>query len=284
MRRCGAAGIIVALAAAGGAAADQSRRRRPRRCSLLGQGSQGRTEGGRRELLLEIGEIMLYGRTWRNVRVHCPRLRLETNFLECADAVVDAGAQIPLSFRMRGATRRSKRCCALRRAKRGGCMPVLPSRAASSGSSSTMARRSASSRLVAAGRHATACRGHAGRQDRFFKCWRNRCALRGRWPGCQTAVRNLSALGGAGAAAAIEHSVLRFFGQFGYEKAGLSCKLRNNVCEMDGVENAPQGYVSVKGGGIPALSVIGYNRHVGWRELVERLRRIRQDDVRVVIQ
>jgi hypothetical protein len=99
----------------------------------------------------------------------------------------------------------------------------------------------------------------------------------------QAAVQNISALGGAGAATAIQRSFLRFFEQFGYEKLGLSCKLRNGVCEMGGVEDAPQGYLIVKGGGIPAISVIGYNRQVDWRELVERLKRITQDNVQTIV-
>lgn len=100
----------------------------------------------------------------------------------------------------------------------------------------------------------------------------------------QTAVQNISALGGAGAAGAIQRSFLGFFDQFGYEKLGLTCRLRNNVCEMGGAEDAPQGYVIVKGGGIPAISVIGYNRHVNWRELIERLKRIVQDNVRAIVK
>jgi hypothetical protein len=100
----------------------------------------------------------------------------------------------------------------------------------------------------------------------------------------QRAVQNISALGGAGAAAAIQRSFLRFFEQFGYERIGLSCRLRNGVCEMDGVEKAPQGYVIVKGGGIPSISVIGYNRSVSWRELVERLKRITQENVKPIVK
>ena len=100
----------------------------------------------------------------------------------------------------------------------------------------------------------------------------------------QRAVQNISALGGAGAAAAIQRSFLRFFEQFGYDRLGLSCRLENGVCEMDGIERAPQGYVIVKGGGVPAISVIGYNRHVSWRELVERLKRITQDNVKPIVK
>ncbi|MCE5181894.1 MAG: hypothetical protein LLG15_08860 [Betaproteobacteria bacterium] len=100
----------------------------------------------------------------------------------------------------------------------------------------------------------------------------------------QGAVQNISSLGGAGAAAAIQRSFLRFFEQFGYERIGLSCALRNGVCLMDGVEPAPHGYVIVQGGGIPAISVIGYNRQVGWDDLLERLKRITQKNVKPVIQ
>jgi hypothetical protein len=95
----------------------------------------------------------------------------------------------------------------------------------------------------------------------------------------QAAVQNISALGGAGAAAAIQRSFLRFFEQFGYSAIGLSCKLELGVCQMGGVEDVPQGYVIVKGGGIPSINVLGYNRNVGWQELVERLKRVTQGNV-----
>ncbi|MBI3068240.1 MAG: hypothetical protein HYY79_05010 [Betaproteobacteria bacterium] len=100
----------------------------------------------------------------------------------------------------------------------------------------------------------------------------------------QTAVQNISALGGAGAAGAIQRSFLRFFDQFGYEKLGLACRLANGVCAMGGVEDAPQGYVIVKGGGIPALTVLGYNRSVNWEELLNRLTRIMQDNPSAIVR
>jgi hypothetical protein len=108
----------------------------------------------------------------------------------------------------------------------------------------------------------------------------------GRYPRriSQRAVQNISALGGAGAAAAVQRSLLRFFDTFGYDRLGISCRLENNVCYMDGIERAPQGYVIVKGGGIPAISVIGYNRAVDWRELTERLKRITQDNIKPIVK
>jgi hypothetical protein len=91
----------------------------------------------------------------------------------------------------------------------------------------------------------------------------------------QAAVQNISALGGAGAAAAIQRSFLRFFEQFGYDKLGWGCKLQNTVCEMSGVagEDKPQGYVIVKGGGIPAITVMGYNRQVSWHMMAQTTNR-----------
>lgn len=102
----------------------------------------------------------------------------------------------------------------------------------------------------------------------------------------QAAVQNISALGGAGAAAAIQRSFLRFFEQFGYDRLGWRCKLQNSVCEMSGVEgeDKPQGYVLVKGGGIPAITVMGYNRQVSWQELLDRIKRVTQGNVKPIVE
>ncbi len=90
----------------------------------------------------------------------------------------------------------------------------------------------------------------------------------------QQAVNNLSELGG-GASGALSRSALRFFEDFSYQRLGLSCKLRNEVCEMAGVEEAEQGYYMVKGGGFPPrINVIGYTRRVDWPELIDRLKTV----------
>ncbi len=100
----------------------------------------------------------------------------------------------------------------------------------------------------------------------------------------QRAVQNISSLGGAGAAAAIQRSFLNFFDTFGYSRIGLSCVLADGICRMGGVEAAPLGYVIVKGGGIPALNVIGYNRQVHWDELLSRLQAVIAGNSRPVIR
>ena len=87
----------------------------------------------------------------------------------------------------------------------------------------------------------------------------------------QKAVDNISNLGGAGVAGALSRSFMRFFEDFGYDKIGFTCLLRDNVCKMSGVEDAETGYYLVKGGGIPRIDVIGHNRNIDWNILVSRL-------------
>jgi len=98
----------------------------------------------------------------------------------------------------------------------------------------------------------------------------------GRYPRriSQRAVDNITALGGGGALAAIQSSVLRVFSDFGYRQMGLSCRLENGVCHMQGIPGKDRGdqYVIVQGGGIPALNIMGYNRRVDWEELLARLK------------
>nr|WP_282099863.1 hypothetical protein [Thauera aromatica] len=106
----------------------------------------------------------------------------------------------------------------------------------------------------------------------------------GRYPRrvSQRAVQNISALGGGGAVAAIQRGALGFFDTFGYRELGLRCRMLSNICSMDGIEGggrADGGFVIMRGGGIPALNVIGYNRRVDWSELVNRLQRVVADNV-----
>ena len=100
----------------------------------------------------------------------------------------------------------------------------------------------------------------------------------------QKAVQNISALGGTGGVAALQRSYLRFFENFGYDRIALSCMLRNGVCAMDGVEPVGGGYVIIKGGGIPAINVVGYNRSVDWNELLSRLQRVMRDNIQAVVK
>ncbi|NOQ93258.1 MAG: hypothetical protein GQ547_01345 [Methylophaga sp.] len=98
----------------------------------------------------------------------------------------------------------------------------------------------------------------------------------------QKAVDNLSQIGG-GAAGVLQRSFLRFFEDFSYQRLGLSCKLRNDICEMSGVGDAKQGYYIVKGGGLPPrINVVGYTRRVDWPDLIERLKAVSESSGPVI--
>jgi hypothetical protein len=90
----------------------------------------------------------------------------------------------------------------------------------------------------------------------------------------QRAVANLSSIGGGsggGVSAALQGGFLRFFRSFRYKRLGLSCVLRNDVCDMGGIEPAAHGYYIVKGAGLPRIDVIGSQRRVAWSRLVRQL-------------
>jgi hypothetical protein len=101
----------------------------------------------------------------------------------------------------------------------------------------------------------------------------------------QRAVENIGSIGGGGAgvAGALSGGFLRFFDDFNYEKLGLSCRLEQDVCIMDGVAPAPNGgYYLVKGKGLPRIDVIGGARRVDWPRLVRQLIAVTQSEGPVV--
>lgn len=90
----------------------------------------------------------------------------------------------------------------------------------------------------------------------------------------QRAVQNIGSIGGGGGGvtAALSSGVMRFFDDFNYDRLGISCRLQNEVCIMDGVAAAPNGnYYLVKGSGLPRIDVIGSSRRVDWPRLVQQL-------------
>ena len=100
----------------------------------------------------------------------------------------------------------------------------------------------------------------------------------------QRAVENITALGGEGTAAALQRTFLRFFKEFNYEKIGLSCKLRQDVCEMGGAESTATGYVIVKGQGLPAVNVNGYTQRISLSDLLDRIKRITDSNTKVIVK
>lgn len=98
----------------------------------------------------------------------------------------------------------------------------------------------------------------------------------------QRAVQNISSIGGGiGATAALQRSALRFFHEFSYARIGISCRLKNDVCLMDGVEPHPPGYYLVKGWGLPRIDVIGNSRRVDWPQLLATLKELPESQATV---
>jgi hypothetical protein len=77
-----------------------------------------------------------------------------------------------------------------------------------------------------------------------------------------------------GPAAALQQGVMRAFETFPYARIGIACRLRNHVCQMDGLERTARGYTLVEGSGLPRISVNGMQREVDWPVLLERLRAV----------
>ncbi len=96
-------------------------------------------------------------------------------------------------------------------------------------------------------------------------------AWKGRRRISQRAVEDISRVGGAGLVAGLQTQVLKLFDDFGYARIGLACRLRDNVCDMDGVGSAGDGYTIVEGSGLPRIQVVGFRRRVDWPTLVARL-------------
>jgi len=96
----------------------------------------------------------------------------------------------------------------------------------------------------------------------------------------QRAVENLTEIGN-GISAGLSTTFLRIFDEFRYDRIDLKVLLQGDVAELDGLARADGGYYLVKGAGLPRIDVIGRNRSVAWKDLVERLQRIQVEQARI---
>jgi hypothetical protein len=89
----------------------------------------------------------------------------------------------------------------------------------------------------------------------------------------QRAITSISSVGGGGGGvtAALQSGVLRFFHTFHYDRIGIGCQLRDEVCLMSGLEPARTGYYLVKGRGLPRIDIIGNAGRVDWPQLVGQI-------------
>ena len=87
------------------------------------------------------------------------------------------------------------------------------------------------------------------------------------------AVSSLSNVGGGGGGVvqALQSGVLKFFDDYSYDRLGISCKLRDDVCEMSGIEPAGVGYYIVKGSGLPRIDIVGNQGRVNWNSLMSSI-------------
>lgn len=99
----------------------------------------------------------------------------------------------------------------------------------------------------------------------------------------QRAVQDLSSVGDASLMSSLQAQLIGVFDDFGYSGIGISCRLAEEVCAMDGLGSAGRGFIIVQGSGIPRLSVVGFNRRVDWPMLVERLVAVGAGDVKPVV-
>ena len=100
------------------------------------------------------------------------------------------------------------------------------------------------------------------------------------------AVQDLSSVGGnaGGLGNSLQAQALKLFDDFGYRQIGISCRLAEKVCEMDGLSSAANRFIIVQGSGLPRLGVVGFNRRVDWPTLVQRLVDVTQGDSKPVFE
>ena len=96
----------------------------------------------------------------------------------------------------------------------------------------------------------------------------------------QRAVENLTELG-SGVPAGLSATVLRVFDEFRYDRIDLRILLQGRVADLDGLARPDGGYYLVKGSGLPRIDVIGRNRSVAWKDLVERLQQIQVEGAQI---
>ena len=96
----------------------------------------------------------------------------------------------------------------------------------------------------------------------------------------QRAIENLTELG-SGIPAGLSSTLLSIFEEFSYDRIDLNIILDGNLAELNGIARPDGGYYLVKGAGLPRIDVIGRNRRVAWKDLVERLRQIQVEGAEI---
>ena len=93
-------------------------------------------------------------------------------------------------------------------------------------------------------------------------------------------IENLTELG-SGLPAGLSTSFLRIFEEFSYDAIDVRIQLEGDSAEVGGLARDDVGYYLVRGSGLPRIDVIGRNRRVAWKDLVERLQQIQVDGAKI---
>jgi hypothetical protein len=96
----------------------------------------------------------------------------------------------------------------------------------------------------------------------------------------QRAVDNLTSIGN-GMGGSLQNTFLGIFKEFRYNRIQLQAALNGDIAELGGIDHPDGGYYLVKGAGLPRIDVIARNRRVAWKTLVERLKNIRVEGMKV---
>jgi hypothetical protein len=86
----------------------------------------------------------------------------------------------------------------------------------------------------------------------------------------QRAVDTIARVAGGGAV--LSTTFLRVFEHFAYDRLGIACRLDNDICHMDGIAPAEDGYYIVKGALLPRVDLVGRVREVQWSRLIGQLK------------
>ncbi len=91
------------------------------------------------------------------------------------------------------------------------------------------------------------------------------------------ALKKIQILGSGRGGSILDRGIYRFFKEYRYTKIGFRAYLKNDTLQLEGIEKSNgKGYL-VKGGFFPPkVDVINYTQRISFKELVERLKRIKR--------
>ncbi len=91
------------------------------------------------------------------------------------------------------------------------------------------------------------------------------------------ALKRIQILGSGMGSSILDRGIYQFFKQYRYAKIGFRAYLNNDILTLEGIErHGNRGYI-VKGGLLPPkVDVINYTQNISFRELIDRLKRIRK--------